>query len=110
MPVKKPSFYERCLKTELEEFYKARLGKELPTGKDKLKKGDLVKRLEDVDRHPSKHGIQFRFLDLPAEMRNLIYGLVLPLGISESNNTPTQSRSKYAKSKTQILRVCKQVW
>lgn len=60
--------YENCLVRELKGFIQAR-GLKLPKG-SRVKKEHLVAVLEQADEDPKFH----KFRDLPAELRNNIYG------------------------------------
>ena len=66
--------YAKCKRGELDQFFKARTGKPIPeTVKNKTQ---LIRRLRMVDKDP---GV-FRFLDLPAEMKNAVYSELLVVG------------------------------
>lgn len=60
--------YRLCTNAELRKFLKGRTGND-PAG---LRRMQLVGRLEQLDRQ-----ITFPFFDLPAELRNMVYGFLL---------------------------------
>ncbi|UJO21774.1 uncharacterized protein CLAFUR5_09004 [Fulvia fulva] len=87
--------YSKCKRTELDTFYKQRLHKDVPKG---VNKPELIQMLRRQDQDPGT----FRFLDLPAEMRNAVYKelLILPRPGSRRRGSTYQPA---------VLGLCRQV-
>ena len=87
--------YAKCKRTELDVFYKQRFHKDIPKG---VNKPELIQMLRRADQDPGN----FRFLDLPTEMRNAVYKevLVIPRAGSRRQGGAYQSA---------VLRVSRQV-
>lgn len=64
--------YHKCTIAELRAFHKSKTGEEAPITKEACAKDTLLKVLRKIDRTAT-----FRFMDLPPEMRNLIYEQLL---------------------------------
>ena len=85
--------YNKCKRAELDVFYNRRLHKDVPKGVNKY---GLIRMLRYEDEKPSK----FKFLDLPAEMRNHVYRELL------INAQPGSRRGIHPA----LLQPCHQAW
>lgn len=87
--------YDKCTRKELRAFVKAKSWDDAETqSTSKGTKSYYVSKLRKLDR-----SMTFRFMDLPPEMRNLVYENLLI-------RDPSSSRSAF----TTVLRTCRQVY
>ncbi|EME42437.1 hypothetical protein DOTSEDRAFT_73308 [Dothistroma septosporum NZE10] len=87
--------YSKCKRAELDSFHRQRLHNDVPKG---VNKHNLIQILRRQDQEPGR----FRFLDLPAEMRNIVYRelLVLP---------QPDSPRRVSTCQLAIIRTCRQI-
>ena len=94
--------YYTCKNTELVQFIKARTGTYFPSN---TKKSILISHLEEADRNPD----EFRLMDLPPELRVLIYSEILTLRPSRHPGRPMACETALLRCSKQVHREAKAV-
>lgn len=94
--------YYTCKNTELVQFIKARTGAHFPSN---TKKSVLISQLEAADLNP---GV-FRLMDLPPELRVLIYGEMLTLRPSRYSGRPMACETALLRCSKQVQREAEEI-